>query len=72
VSVEGARRYGVVIENGTVNDTETQSLRTTLKEERGEVSLFDRGGTIEEIKAKAKEETGLSAPVSPSFNVARQ
>ena len=72
VSVEGARRYGVVIENGTVNDTETQSLRTTLKEERGEVSLFDRGGTIEEIKAKAKVETGLSAPVSPSFNVARQ
>jgi len=72
VSVEGARRYGVVIENGTVNDTETQFLRTTLKEERGEVSLFNRGGTIEEIKAKAKEETGLSAPVSPSFNVARQ
>ncbi|MDP2534600.1 hydantoinase B/oxoprolinase family protein [Alteromonas stellipolaris] len=72
VSVEGARRYGVVIENGTVNDTETQRLRATLKEQRGEVSLFDRGGTIEEIKAKAKEETGLDAPVSPSFNVARQ
>ncbi|MCQ8848146.1 hydantoinase B/oxoprolinase family protein [Alteromonas stellipolaris] len=72
VSVEGARRYGVVIENGTVNHTETQRLRATLKEQRGEVSLFDRGGTIEEIKAKAKEETGLDAPVSPSFNVARQ
>ncbi|AMJ95416.1 5-oxoprolinase [Alteromonas stellipolaris] len=72
VSLEGARRYGVVIENGSVNDTETQRLRATLKEQRGEVSLFDRGGTIEEIKAKAKEETGLDAPVSPSFNVARQ
>ncbi|WOI38605.1 hydantoinase B/oxoprolinase family protein [Alteromonas sp. CI.11.F.A3] len=72
VSLEGARRYGVVIENGSVNDTETQRLRATLKEERGEVSLFNRGGTIEEIKAKAKEETGLAAPVSPSFNVARQ
>ncbi|MBU2979353.1 MULTISPECIES: hydantoinase B/oxoprolinase family protein [unclassified Alteromonas] len=72
VSLEGARRYGVVIENGLVNDTETQRLRATLKEERGDVSLFNRGGTIEEIKAKAKEETGLAAPVSPSFNVARQ
>ena len=72
VSLEGARRYGVVIENGSINDTETQRLRATLKEERGEVSLFNRGGTIEEIKAKAKEETGLAAPVSPSFNVARQ
>ncbi|MDP2594606.1 hydantoinase B/oxoprolinase family protein [Alteromonas stellipolaris] len=72
VSLEGARRYGVVIENGSVNDTETQRLRATLKEQRGEVTLFDRGGTIEEIKAKAKEETGLDAPVSPSFNVARQ
>ncbi len=72
VSLEGARRYGVVIDNGSLNDTETQRLRATLKEQRGEVSLFDRGGTIEEIKAKAKEETGLDAPVSPSFNVARQ
>ncbi len=72
VSAQGARRYGVVMENGNVNVAETESLRKVLKEERGEVSLFNRGGTIEEIKARAKEETGLAPPVSPTFNVARQ
>lgn len=69
VSVEGAKRYGVVIENGEVNEDATTTLRATLSDERGEVELFNRGGTIEEIKARCLEETGLPAPVSPTFNV---
>ncbi len=69
VSVEGAKRYGVVIENGEVNEDATTTLRATLSDERGEIELFNRGGTIEEIKARCLEETGLPAPVSPTFNV---
>lgn len=67
VTLEGAKAYGVVIENGVVNEAATTELRATLREERGEISLFNRGGTIEEIKAKCLEETHIPAPVTPTF-----
>jgi len=74
VSTDGARRYGVVI-TGTAEDATltvdtqaTQTLRDVLASERGDTQLFDRGGSIEEIKARCLEETHLQAPVSPSFN----
>ncbi|GGF60296.1 hydantoinase B/oxoprolinase family protein [Alteromonas lipolytica] len=67
VTLEGAKAYGVVIENGAVNEAATTELRATLSEQRGEVSLFNRGGTIEEIKAKCLEETHIPAPVTPTF-----
>lgn len=72
VTESGARRYGVVIQNGLVDESATAALRSKLRESRGELPLFDRGGSIEEIKARALEETGLPAPVSPSFNPVRQ
>ena len=65
VSAEGAKRYGVVINNGKVDNEATKKLRESLKNDRGEVELFNRGGTIDEIKAKAIEETNLEPPVSP-------
>ena len=65
VSAEGAKRYGVVINNGKVDNEATKKLRKSLKNDRGEVELFNRGGTIDEIKAKAIEETNLEPPVSP-------
>jgi N-methylhydantoinase B len=67
VSIEGAKRYGVVIEDGTVDQQQTTALRATLTEKRGDTQLFDFGGTIEEIKARCLEETGLPAPQTPSF-----
>ncbi|OJF70619.1 5-oxoprolinase [Alteromonas sp. V450] len=72
VTESGARRYGVVIQNGLVDESATAALRSELRESRGELPLFDRGGSIEEIKARALEETGLPAPVSPSFHPVRQ
>ena len=72
VTESGARRYGVVIQNGLVDESATAALRSKLRESRGELPLFDRGGSIEEIKARALEETGLPAPVSPSFHPVRQ
>ncbi|MEQ8264014.1 hydantoinase B/oxoprolinase family protein [Pseudohaliea sp.] len=68
VTAEGARRYGVVIaEDGSVDGAATEDLREKLRAERGEVELFNRGGTIEELKARCLEETHLEPPVDPSF-----
>ena len=47
VSSEGAKRYGVVLENGKVNEEETKNLRHKLKNERGDIDLFNFGGTID-------------------------
>ena len=68
VSVEGAKRYGVVItDDGNVDESATEILRSKLSGERGEPDMFDFGGSIEDIKARCLEETHLPAPQSPSF-----
>jgi len=68
VSVEGARRYGVVIgRDGCVDLDATHALRVEMASVRCEQPLFNRGGTIEEIKARCLSETHLPAPVSPQF-----
>ncbi|BFT31636.1 hydantoinase B/oxoprolinase family protein [Alteromonas sp. D210916BOD_24] len=71
VTEEGARRYGVIIHNGVIDEQGTVALREEMKQARGEIPLFDRGGTLDEIKARALDETGLPAPVSPTFHQAR-
>jgi N-methylhydantoinase B len=67
VSIGGAKRYGVVIVDGVVDQQQTITLRAALTEKRGATQLFDFGGTIEEIKARCLEETGLPAPETPRF-----
>jgi N-methylhydantoinase B len=68
VTVDGARRYGVVItEAMDVDEGATKKLRTTLAKERGDTQLFDRGGTIAELKERCQAETGLEAPRQPVF-----
>ena len=69
VSREGARRYGVVIDDeGRIDDTATQRLRAELRAARGEpIPLFNRGGSIEAIKARCERETHLPAPRTPRF-----
>ena len=65
---EGARRYGVVLaSDGLVNLAETETLRRSLTEKRGEPEMFDFGGSIEEIKARCKAETHLDPPQQPTF-----
>ena len=68
VTTDGARRYGVVL-NGehSVNETATAALRQTMASERGEVELFNFGGTVEELKARCKDETHLDPPKTPVF-----
>lgn len=68
VTPDGARRYGVVItDNHSVDAAATASLRATLVAERDDIPLFNRGGTIEELRSRCEAETHLSAPVSPTF-----
>ena len=66
VSAAGAKRYGVALqEDGRVNEQATKALRETLSAKRGEPALFDFGGAIAEIKARALEETHLPPPDDP-------
>ena len=69
VSVGGAESYGVVMNQDlTVNSPATQALRGENRRHRSIISkdyLFDRGGSIEEIKARSLEETGLAPPEAP-------
>jgi len=68
VSAKGAERYGVVIKDGEVDTVATDSLRDKLRSERSDdIPVFNFGPSIEEIKAKCKEETGLEPPETPVF-----
>ena len=65
-TVDGACKYGVVItENHAVDLAATDALRTEMKEERGELSLFDYGPGIEALRDNCVAETGLPAPIQP-------
>jgi len=68
VTREGAKRYGVVLnEDLSVDADATAALRERLRNERGGVRLFDRGGTIEELKRRCLAETGFEPPAAPRF-----
>ncbi len=68
VTAKGAERYGVVVTDGAVDEAATKTLRDKLIAERGDdIPLFNYGGTIEEIKARCKEETGFEPPEAPVF-----
>ena len=68
VSIDGAKRYGVVINDDlTLNDKETKTLRSKMAKDTVKDEMFNFGGTIEDIKARSLEETNLEPPVSPTF-----
>lgn len=68
VSAEGARRYGVVVAGDAVDEGATRTLRATLERSREPIALFDRGGTLDELKQRCLAETGLPAPARPVWN----
>ncbi len=68
VSVDGAKRYGVVLgKKLEVDEKATATLREKMAKERGDTMLFDFGGSIKELKARCREETGLEPPRTPTF-----
>ena len=69
-SIEGARRYGVVVEEGEgrcrVDQEATAALRDEMRRDRGnEPPLFDKGGSIDDLIARCRQETGLEPPRPP-------
>ncbi|KPQ20218.1 MAG: hypothetical protein HLUCCA24_02360 [Rhodobacteraceae bacterium HLUCCA24] len=73
VTVDGARRYGVVIHKNKVDEKETEKLRADMARKRGDTKLFDRGfESLQELKARAKAETGFEPPKDPEFFVMKQ
>ena len=68
ITADGARRYGVVLTGDLkVDEQGTQALRRTMASERGETSLFNFGGTVDELKARCKADTHLDPPSAPVF-----
>ncbi|MFL6136044.1 MAG: hydantoinase B/oxoprolinase family protein, partial [Nocardioidaceae bacterium] len=67
VTVEGARRYGVVCDGqGQVDVEATEQLRGKLSDGRPDpLPTFNMGPPLEEILARCEEETGLPAPKPP-------
>lgn len=68
VSVDGARRYGVVVAGDAVDEVATRTLRATMTQSRAPIGLFDRGGTLEELKQRCLQDTGLPAPATPVWS----
>nr|WP_316641583.1 hydantoinase B/oxoprolinase family protein [uncultured Roseateles sp.] len=68
VSRAGARLYGVVVgEDFSVDISATEALRAEIAASRPPIELFNRGGTIEELKARCKAETSFEPPRAPKF-----
>jgi N-methylhydantoinase B len=51
----------------SVDEKATVALRAKLTKERGEIKLFNFGGTIAELKARCKAETSFDPPAAPVF-----
>ena len=67
VTPAGAKAYGVVADaDGVVDPTATETLRASMAGAPN--ILFDRGGEIEELRARCKAETGLDAPKPPVWS----
>ena len=68
VSPDGARRYGVVMtSDNSVDTTGTEKLRREMSLSRGDIPLFNFGGTVQELKDRCLSDTHLNPPTKPVF-----
>jgi N-methylhydantoinase B len=71
VTSDGAKAYGVVADaNGRLDAAATEALRVRMRASATPNTVFDRGGEIEELRARCKAETGLDAPKPPVWTYA--
>jgi N-methylhydantoinase B len=69
VTVEGARRYGVVLVDGQVDAAATAVLRGEMRAARpNDLPTFNYGPDIETLRANCLAETGLPAPKQPLWH----
>jgi N-methylhydantoinase B len=70
VTVEGARRYGVVVGDAGVDGGATEALRAEMRAARpAELPVFDMGPPLHELLERCEAETGLPAPRRPQWTV---
>ena len=68
ISSGGALHYGVVCDaQGSIDEAATSALRDKVQGQSSN-ELFDRGGTIEELRERCEAETGLPAPRPPRWD----
>ena len=74
VSIESANKnYGVVITNDIVDEVQTAKLRKDQMDVKPiRETLFNFGGSVEEIRSRCLEETGIEPPKAPDFSKARR
>jgi N-methylhydantoinase B len=65
VTVAGARTYGVVVADDQIDQVATSRLRDEMRARLGSAATFTHGGSIDELRSRCLEETGLPAPVDP-------
>ncbi len=66
ISHTGARRYGVALDkDGHLDRHATEALRAKIAAERPEVPIFNFGPSLEEVRFRCREETGLEPPTLP-------
>ena len=66
VSAEGARSYGVVLdENMAVDGPATDDLRAVMAKDIATDQIFNSGPSIAELRERCLAETGLAAPIQP-------
>jgi N-methylhydantoinase B len=71
VTLAGAARYGVVLdEAGAVDIDATTALRSRIAAERPALAVFDRGPSLDTLRANCRAETGLPAPTPPVWREA--
>ena len=71
VTAAGARAYGVVAnDHGQIDSAATEALRADMRATRGPLALFDYGPGIDELRANCEAETGLPAPIQPTWALA--
>jgi N-methylhydantoinase B len=65
VTVAGARAYGVVVAEDQIDQIATSRLREEMRARLGSAPTFTHGGSIDELRSRCLEETGLPAPLDP-------
>jgi N-methylhydantoinase B len=71
VSIAGALRYGVVMRDRlNIDSAASDKLRAEMRAaDADRTEIFNRGGTIEQLKALCFEQTGLVPPRAPEFQL---